>query len=170
VSLPESLVVALIPALGALLGGAVAALVAFGASARSYRLEHRKLISSWTKPEEIEKARINIYRELWRCLGDISTFNNQDHIVRNLPAVQKRLYDWYYDGAGGLFLTGAAEESNSTKAAFFAARELRSTNPSEIWQVFHDLRRSIRRDLGIFESEADEISRVNSVKKKLGAY
>jgi hypothetical protein len=153
-----------------MLGSAVGALVALAGSVRTYRIEHRKLISSWTKSDEVEKARINAYRELWRCLGGISTFNNRDEIVRNLPAVQKRLYDWYYDGAGGLFLTGAAEESNSTKAAFFAARELRSTNPFEIWQVFHDFRRSIRRDLGIFESEADQISHVNSVKKKLGAY
>jgi hypothetical protein len=170
VPFPGSTVTALISAVGALLGSAAGALLAYRASARAYRLEHIKLISLRTKSEEVERGRINAYRELWRCLSGISTFNNADEIVRNLPTVQKRLQDWYYDGGGGLFLTGAAEQSNSAKALFFSARDLQSTQPSEIWGVFHQLRRVIRRDLGVFESESDERLYVDSVKKKLGEY
>jgi len=84
--------------------------------------------------------------------------------------VQKRLQEWYYDRGGGVFLAGAAEKGGSTKASFFAARDLQSSDPSEIWNVFHSLRRGIRRDLGVFESDADEKAVLESVKKKLGSY
>jgi hypothetical protein len=129
-----------------------------------------KLISSWARSEELEKARIDAYRELWKCLGGISTFNPTDEIVRNLPRVQRRLHDWYYDGGGGLWLTGAAGQLNSPKASFFSARDLRSTDATEVWQVFHHLRKVIRHDLGIFESESDESEYISKVKKKLGTF
>jgi hypothetical protein len=57
--------------------------------------------------------------------------------VQNLVAVQKQLQEWYYGIGGGLFIEGAANNSSSSKAAFFAARDLRSTDPVEIWQAFH---------------------------------
>jgi len=158
-----------LPTAGALLGSVVGALVTYRVSSRTYQLDRLKLISSWAKSEEVEKARIAAYRDLWKCLGGVSTHDTNE-IVRNLPTVQERLQEWYYDSGGGLFLTGAAELGGSTKASFFAARDLRSTNPSEIWHVFHALRRGIRRDLGVFESDADETAALENVKKKLGTY
>jgi len=166
----DTLVSALITASAALLGGLVGALVSYAVATRAHRLERVRLISSWTKSEEVKRARIAAYRELWSCLGGISTHNSRDVIVKSLPEVQHRLQEWYYDRGGGLLLTGSAEDGQSTKATFFAARDLRSTNAYEIWQVFHRLRGSIRRDLGIFESEADERAALDHVKKILGSY
>jgi len=167
--LSASIVTTFLPTVGALLGSIIGAIVTYRVSTRSYRLDRLRVISSWTKSEELERARISAYRELWRCLGGISTHSPTD-IVRNLASVQSRLQEWYYDGGGGLFLTGAAEEGGSTKSSFFAARDLSSHDPTEIWQVFHALRRSIRRDLGVFESEVDEAAALESVRKKLGSY
>lgn len=131
-----------------------------------YRLDRSKLISSLSKHDELESARIAAYRELWQCLGGVSTWNPND-IVRNVASVQGRLQQWYYEGGGGLFLEGAAEKGESTKASFFAARDLQSSNPSEIWHAFHSLRRNVRRDIGIFESDADEADALAHVKTKL---
>jgi hypothetical protein len=96
------------------------------------------------------------YRDPFGSASGALRTHSTDEIVRNLPTVQERLQEWYYDGGGGLFLTGAAEEGGSTKASFFAARDLRSSGPAEIWHVFHGLRRDVRRDLGVFESDVDE--------------
>jgi hypothetical protein len=68
---------------------------------------------------------------------------------------------------GGLFISGAAERPGSTKAAFFAARDLQSNDAYEIWQVFHQLRQGVRRDLGVYESDTDEDAALEAVKKKL---
>jgi hypothetical protein len=163
------MLIVLLPTAGALLGSVVGALVTYRMSSRTYRLDRLKLISSWAKSEEVEKARVAAYRDLWKCLGGVST-HSTDEIVRNLPTVQERLQEWYYGSGGGLFLTGAAEEGGSAKACFFAARDLQSSDPSEIWHVFHDLRRGIRRDLGVFESDVDESAALENVKKKLGNY
>jgi hypothetical protein len=154
---------------GALIGSIVGAFVTYRVSLRTYQVERLKLISSWAKSEEVEKARVAAYRDLWKCLGGVSTHSTEE-IVRNLPTVQVRLQEWYYDNGGGLFLTGAAEKGGSAKASFFAARDLRSTDAAEIWHVFHALRRNIRRDLGVFESDADETAALDSITKKLGAF
>jgi hypothetical protein len=137
-TIPESLsmLTIVLPTTGALLGRAIGAVVTYRISSRTYQIDRLKLISSWTKSEELEKARIAADRELWQCLGGVST-HKADEIVRNLPAVQKRLQEWYYDRGGGVFLAGAAEKGGSTKASFFAARDLQSSDPSEIWTVFH---------------------------------
>jgi hypothetical protein len=168
--LPESTVTPLITTATTLIAAGIGALCTYIVSARSHRFENLKLISSWAKSEELEKARIDAYRELWKCLGGISTFNHRDEIIRNLPGVQRRLHDWYYGGGGGLWLTGAAGQLNSPKASFFKARDFESTDPTEIWHVFHQLWTVIRRDLGIFESESDQSEYINKVKKKLGAF
>jgi len=143
------------------------AALAFGASLRTQRFERWKLILGWTRSEELEKLRIHAYRELWRCLGGISTFNTAEKIVASLPAVQARLQGWYYDDGGGLFLKGSAKHRDSTKASFFAARDLRCKDALEIWKVFHQLRQSVRHELGIFESPLEEQAHVASVKEKL---
>jgi hypothetical protein len=52
---------------------------------------------------------------------------------------------------GGLVIAGSANNKESTKATFFAARDLVSTNPSEVWEVINNLRRHLRRDLKIFQ-------------------
>jgi hypothetical protein len=160
---------AFFPTAGALLGSAVGAVVTYMVSSRTYRLDRLKLISSWAKSEEVEKARVASYRDLWKCLGGISTHSTDD-IAKNLHSVQERLQDWYYNSGGGLFLTGATEKGGSTKACFFAARDLRSTDPSEIWQAFHRLRQGIRKDLGVFESDTDEVAALDNFKKRLGTY
>src|ERR1035437_9687622 len=121
--LPGSMLIVLLPTAGALLGGVVAALVAYRMSSRTYRLHRLKLISAWGESEKIEKARAPAYRDLWKCLGGVST-HSTDEIVRNLPTVQERLQEWYYGSGGGLFLTGAAGEGGSAKTFFFAARDL----------------------------------------------
>jgi len=154
---------------GALLGSIVGAFVTYKVSLRTYQVERLKLISSWTKSEEVENARVAAYRDLWKCLGGVST-HSKEEIVRNLPTVQVRLQEWYYDNGGGLFLTGAAEKGGSTKASFFAARDLQSIDAAEIWHVFHARRRNIRRDLGVFESDADEKVALETITKELGAY
>jgi hypothetical protein len=165
----QSLLSAAISASAALTGGFVGALVSYAAARRSSQLERAKLIVSWNKSTEVEKTRIAAYVELWKCLGPISTYNSSE-IVTNLPSAQRRLQDWYYDQGGGLLITGSAQDPQSAKAAFFTARDLRSSGPYEIWEAFHHLRRSIRRDLGVFESEADEIAAVQQAKKRLGKY
>lgn len=164
-----SLLTAVVPALGALLGSAIGACMTYLASARTRANDRLKLISSWTKSEEVEKARITAYRELWRCLGGISTHRPGD-IAGNLASVQERLQKWYYEDGGGLFLTGAAGDDGSTKSTFFAAREMESTVPAEIYSVFHALRSSIRRDLGIFESDSDEKAMQDTLAKKMAAW
>ncbi|MGI9074383.1 MAG: hypothetical protein ACR2JB_24410 [Bryobacteraceae bacterium] len=153
---------------GAPVGSLCGGFLAFAASLRTQGLERLKLISAWTRSDEVEKLRITAYRELWRCLGGISTFNSGEQIVASLPEVQERLQRWYYDHGGGLFLTGSADQHDSTKAAFFAARDLRSEIPVEIWEVFHQVRRLVRRDVGIFASQLKEQEHLDSVKKKLG--
>jgi hypothetical protein len=117
------MLIVLLPTAGALLGSVVGALVTYRMSSRTYRLDRLKLISSWAKSEEVEKARVAAYRDLWKCLGGVST-HSTDEIVRNLPTVQERLQEWYYGSGGGLFLTGAAEEGGSAKTFFFGARDL----------------------------------------------
>ena len=120
------------------------------------------------KLEGIEKERVAAYRELWKCLGGILTHNSEG-IVTNLTAVQERLQKWYYDDGCGLFIWDQLR-SGSTKAAFFTARDLQSSDPYEIWHVFHDLRRGVRADLGVFESDRDEAAAMETVKKKLRKY
>jgi hypothetical protein len=166
----NTLASALFSAAAALLGGLIGAIASYAVATRAHRLERVRLISSWTKSEEVERARVAAYRDLWICLGGISTYNSRDVIVESLSEVQHRLQEWYYDRGGGLFLTGSAEDSQSTKATFFAARDLRSTDAYAIWQVFHRLRGSLRRDLGVFESDADERAALEHVKQILGSY
>jgi len=163
------LVVAALSAAGALLGSTIGAFATLRVSLRNYRLDRSRLISLWSRSEELERARIVAYRELWQCLGGIST-TEEAEIVRNLPKVQADLQKWYYQAGGGLFISGAAEKAGSTKAAFFEARDLQSKNAYEIWQVFHRLRRAVRRDLGVYESDADESAALDAVKKKLQGF
>lgn len=159
-----------IPAAEALIGGLAGALATYMVSSQNYKLERTKLIRSLGKSVEVEKARIAAYVELWKRLGPISTYQSAEEIVANLPAAQAKLQEWYYDQGGGLLLLGAAENRTSAKAAFFSARDLHSKNPYEIWEVFHRLRRSIRRDLDVFESEADENAMLEEGKKRIKAY
>jgi hypothetical protein len=163
---PESMINLLLPTGGALLGTMLGAVLSYRASTRMYRLDKSKFVSSMSKHEELERARITAYRELWQCLGGIST-RHPNEIVKNLGSVQERLQQWYYESGGGLFLEGAAEKGESTKASFFVVRDLQSTDPSEIWHAFHSLRRNVRRDIGIFESDADQADALAHVKTKL---
>jgi hypothetical protein len=163
---PDPLTIALLSTGGALLGSVIGAFATLRVSLRNHRLDRSKLISQWSRSEELERARVGAYRGLWQCLGGIST-KDKAEIVRNLPKVQTDLQKWYYDAGGGLFLSGAAENPGSAKAAFFAARDLQSNDAYEIWQAFHRLRQGVRRDLGVYESDADEDSAIEAVKKKL---
>jgi hypothetical protein len=150
-----------------LIGSLLGATASYVASARSYRLERAKLLGILSKSEELEKTRIASYRELWKCFGGISSHAPHD-IVGNLNSVQEKLQSWYYDGGGGLFLTGSASKSDTLKSRVFAARELLSNDPIQIWQVFHQLRHALRTELGIFESDDDEAAAIEKMKKKIG--
>ena len=86
-------------------------------------------MAPWLTRDVLEKARIEVYRDLWVRLEGISTFHSSDEVVHNLVVVQKQLQEWYYGIGGGLFIEGAVGNSSSSKAAFFAARDLRSGDP-----------------------------------------
>jgi hypothetical protein len=160
--------VAIITSLSALVGSLLGIGFTYASSALGRKLERSKLIAPWVTRDELQKARIAVYQDLWICLGGISTYHSPDKIVQNLVAVQKQLQEWYYGKGGGLFIEGAAKTPLSSKAAFFAARDLRTTDPIKIWQTFHRLRAGIRRDIGVFESDKDEAGQLQRVKDKLG--
>jgi hypothetical protein len=135
------------------IGGLLVAGINLFVERRKYRIEMAKLMSA----AEVEKARIEAYKELWKCLDGISTWHTPAEIVKNLPEVQKKLQDWYYRQGGGLLIGGSAENEESTKAAFFNARHIeKNSGAQKIWDSFHKLRRCLRRDLRIFETEEDE--------------
>jgi len=167
--LSDSIATAAATSVCALLGSAMGALLSFRASNRNYELEMSKLILSNMQSQELTKARVEAYKVLWQCLGGISTYTPEE-IARNLEAVQKELQNWYYGSGGGLLLNGSAAEGGSTKAAFFQARDLRSKDVAKIWEAFHNLRRCLRRDLGIYESSAEEAAALQNVKQKLREY
>ena len=165
----KELLTALISAIGGLLGAMIGAGISIWAERQKSRIERAKFLTSLTSVSEIEKARIQAYTDLWTCLDGISTFRPDD-IVDNLLKVQERLQDWYYGRGGGLTIAGSASNTESTKAAFFAARDLVSTNPSEIWETFHNLRRHLRRDLKIFQDDKEEEIMIAQTKAKLKKY
>jgi hypothetical protein len=164
--MPNEILSALIAALGGLIGGATGAGISLGIERSKHKMERARFLSSMTSVSEVEKARIESYTELWSCLDGIST-HRPSEITQNLPKVQEKMQNWYYNRGGGLLITGSAKHNQSTKAAFFAARDLVSSNTSEIWQVFHELRRCLRRDLKIYESNEDEAKVVSEMKAKL---
>jgi hypothetical protein len=165
----KEILTALVSALGGLLGGMLGAGMSIWTERQKSRIERAKFLASLTSVSEIEKARIQAYTELWTCLNGISTFR-PDEIVDNLPKVQERLQDWYYRRGGGLTIAGSASNMESTKAAFFVARDLVSKNPSEIWEAFHNLRRHLRKDLKIFQDDKEEEMMIIQTKAKLKKY
>jgi hypothetical protein len=168
-STSDTVTAAIIASSSALFGSLLGIGFTCAASVLGRKLEHSKLIAPWIARDELEKARIAAYRELWICLGGISTFHSSEMIAQNLATVQKQLQEWYYQRGGGLFIEGAANKSRSSKAAFFAARDLQSSDSSTIWETFHRLRASLRRDIGVFESDEDEARQLQRVRNKLGA-
>jgi hypothetical protein len=136
---------------------------------RGQRLEETKLLASWHHSAQAEDAKVRAYIELWKCLAPISTRNPPDEIVSGLPEAQQRLQDWYYGQGGGLLIAGSVDPTTA-KGAFFGARDLHSHDPLEIWRAFHGLRRAIRRDLGIYEEEADERASLEQARKRLERY
>jgi hypothetical protein len=84
-----------------------------------------------------------------------------------LRAIQLKLQAWYYDEAGGLFIEGSSDEPASTKAAFFAVRDLSSKDSAVMWNAFHRLRHCLRRDLGIFDDPNEEAGRAQITSAKL---
>jgi hypothetical protein len=117
-----TLTAAIIASSSALFGSLLGIGFTCAASVLGRKLEHSKLIAPWIARDELEKARIAAYRELWICLGGISTFHSSEMIAQNLATVQKQLQEWYYQRGGGLFIEGAANKSRSSKAAFFGTR------------------------------------------------
>src|SRR2546428_3243487 len=114
---------------------------------------------------EVERTRIQVYTELWKCLEGISSYHSSAEIVQNLPQVQSKLQEWYYTNGGGLLIAGSADVRESTKAAFFAARHLHSNDPATIWNTFHQLRQCVRRDIKIFGTkEEEERERIEAMK------
>lgn len=167
-SFSDTITAAIIGSSSALLGSLLGIGFAYASSTLGRKLEHSKLIAPWLTRGELEKARIEAYRDLWIRLEGISTFHSSDEIVRNLVAVQTRLQQWYYGAGGGLFIQGSADKLSSSKSAFFSARDLRTSDPIEIWQTFHRLPASIRRDIGVFESDKEEAEQLRQVKHKFG--
>jgi hypothetical protein len=156
----------LIGVLGGLLGGLLAGIITIWAERRRYRIERTKLLALTSSAAQVEAARISAYQELWSCLEGISTYRPGE-IAQNLRSVQDKLNRWYYASGGGLLISGSADEEGSTKAAFFAARDLRSSNVRAIWEAFHHLRRCLRRDRRIFEDEAEEQTALKQTKRRL---
>jgi hypothetical protein len=165
-SFSDSITAAIMVSSSALVGSLLGIGFTHVSSVLGHRLERSKIIVPWITRDELEKARIESYRDLWTCLGGISTYHSSDKIAQNLSSVQKQLQEWYYDKGGGLFI--ASKEPFSSKAAFFEARDLRTNDPIKIWETFHRLRASIRRDIGVFESDKDEAGQLQQVKDKLG--
>lgn len=159
----DNLLQGIIGAIGGLVGGFLAAGINLLIERRKYKLELVKLMST----AEVEKARVQAYTELWKCLEGISTWHSGAEIVKNLPQVQSKLQEWYYTKGGGLLIEGSAENKASTKAAFFAARHVKSHNPADVWDKFHHLRHCLRRDLKIFETDEDEEKERERVMKAL---
>lgn len=124
-----------------------------------WRNEKEKILAAILAKPELQAARLQAYKDLWKCLGGIST-RHPDEIAPNLRSVQDRLQAWYYDEGWGLLLEGRADAAGSTKELFFAARDLSSSDPAEIWRAFHQLRRAVRHDIGVYEdSHAEERAR-----------
>lgn len=157
---------AVVGALGGLIGGLVGASISFWVERSKSRMERVKFLSQMTTASEVEKARIQAYTSLWSCFEGLST-RHPHEMVANLPKAQDRLQDWYYRNSGGLLLAGSYQQVGSTKAAFFAARDLKSSDPSEIWQVCHELRRCLRRDLKIYDRDEDEGAALRKIREKL---
>ncbi len=153
----------IIGAVSGIIGGFLAAGINLFIERRKYKLELMKLMST----AEVEKARVQAYTELWKCLEGISTWHSRGDMVKNLPQVQSSLQEWYYTKGGGLLIGGSAENKESTKAAFFAARHVTSHDPADIWDKFHHLRRCLRRDLKVFETDEDEEQERERVMKEL---
>jgi hypothetical protein len=102
---------------GGFVGGLIAGGIAIWIEHRRGQTERIKLLSGYTSLVEVERARIQSYVELWRCLDGISTYRPTE-IVSRLLNVQENLQKWYYAAGGGLLIAGAAEREESTKAAF----------------------------------------------------
>lgn len=149
-------------AIAGLIGALIAGIGAVMLERIRWANEKAKLRAAMLAKPELQAARLQAYRDLWSCLGGIST-RHPDDIASNLRLVQDRLQAWYYDQGGGLLLEGRADEAGSTKELFFAARDLSSTDPAEIWRVFHQLRRAVRHDIGVYEdSDAEERARLKA--------
>lgn len=154
---------------GGLLGGLLAGIITVWAERKKYRIERAKLLATAHAATDMQAFRIRAYTDLWRCLEGISTYR-PDEIVSNLRSVQDKMAHWYYPQGGGLILSGSFEQEGSTKAAFFASRDLKTDDARTIWESFHSLRRCLRRDLGIFEDAAEERRAVEMTKAKLKAF
>jgi hypothetical protein len=163
----QEIFTALIGVIGVLIGGLITGGINIWAEKRRHKTERLRLMSSITSTSELEKVRIQAYTDLWSRLGRVSTYR-LDEIVENLPIIQEQLQDWYYHKGGGLVIAGSFEQKESTKAAFFQARDLKSSNASEIWDTIHKLRHCLRRDLKIFEDEEEEKKMIAEGKKKIG--
>jgi hypothetical protein len=162
----DAILVALIGAASGFFGAVIGACATLWVDRTRAKHERAKLLGELTAVPELQRARLEAYRDLWRCLEGIST-REPERIVSNLRSVQDRLQEWYYAKGGGLFLQGKVGMSGSTKDVFFVARDLRSGNPSEIWQAFHNLRAPLRRDIGVFEDATAEAKAIAQARAKL---
>jgi hypothetical protein len=163
----NELLAAIIAAAGGLTGGLIGTSLSFWVERSKQKIERAKFISDLNTTSELERQRIEAYVNLWSCFDGLSTKHPQDMAI-NLPNAQEKLQDWYYRHGGGLILAGTYHQGDgSTKAAFFAARDLKSSEPSEIWQVFHELRRCLRRDLKIYDDDKEEARALNRIKEQL---
>jgi hypothetical protein len=152
--------------IGVIVGGAIGVAGAV-LSQRTYKLELAKTIDAVLRPiDPFATARIEAYSRLWPIVGAISTRQSLQAIVDDLPRVQRELHAWYHSGSG-LFLSGSPKDGLASKSAFFALRDLDSTNPVAIWVAAHQLRVAVRRDLGIFESDEDEREVLRRAKARL---
>lgn len=164
--MPDGILPVIIGAGGGLVGSLIGASISFWIERSRQRTDRAKFIAELSTVSEVEKSRIQAYISLWSCFDGLSTRRPHEMVV-NLPKAQDKLQDWYYLCGGGLLLAGTYRQVGSTKAAFFAARDLRSSDPSEIWRVFHELRRCLRRDLKIYDDDEDEARALREIKEKL---
>ena len=60
--------------------------------------------------EEVRKARLYAYPELWRLTSLVSVWPRSDPRLEDLQGLQRDLRRWYFDVGGGLYMSENARD------------------------------------------------------------